>query len=281
MAHLSACGFADGAPWATVSLDLSAQLDEAGRGPDVYTTRLDYAVSDVRIDMAFESARFSQAAAGTASSAAAEAFDPAEPPAGYSLCHNGHCHADSGELVAYEDIISGTAAAGADAGYSVEGALTGTIALSTAPQPVAFACADGCELVESELTQLSIETSTVRIQAHISDLRTEGRQRLTDDGLDLDVTLPALVFEASLAEDVGNGVLPTIEISADLNVSVAVFDAVDWSDAEWAPLPGSLQIQANEALISALGAATVDHTTLSTAIQRTKLYQPTPNPNEF
>ena len=37
-------------------------------------------------------------------SAGAEVFDPTNPPPGYSLCHNGHCHHDSGELVDYEDI---------------------------------------------------------------------------------------------------------------------------------------------------------------------------------
>ncbi len=31
-------------------------------------------------------------------------FDPATPPPGYSLCHNGHCHHESGALVDYVDI---------------------------------------------------------------------------------------------------------------------------------------------------------------------------------
>jgi hypothetical protein len=33
-----------------------------------------------------------------------ESFDPASPPAGYSLCHGGHCHAANGALVSYEEI---------------------------------------------------------------------------------------------------------------------------------------------------------------------------------
>ena len=32
------------------------------------------------------------------------AFDPSNPPAGYSLCHAGHCHHESGRLVSYEEI---------------------------------------------------------------------------------------------------------------------------------------------------------------------------------
>ena len=32
-------------------------------------------------------------------------FDPAMPPPGYTLCHNGHCHNDAGELIDYDDIL--------------------------------------------------------------------------------------------------------------------------------------------------------------------------------
>lgn len=41
-------------------------------------------------------------------------FDPADPPEGYTLCHGGHCHSVSGELVSYEDVqqqLAGGAAA--------------------------------------------------------------------------------------------------------------------------------------------------------------------------
>ena len=31
-------------------------------------------------------------------------FDPAHPPAGFTLCHGGHCHAADGSLVSYEEI---------------------------------------------------------------------------------------------------------------------------------------------------------------------------------
>ena len=31
-------------------------------------------------------------------------FDPANPPPGYGLCHNGHCHRDDGALIDYADI---------------------------------------------------------------------------------------------------------------------------------------------------------------------------------
>jgi len=39
-------------------------------------------------------------------------FDEANPPPGYSDCHGGHCHADDGRLVAYEDIEAELASVG-------------------------------------------------------------------------------------------------------------------------------------------------------------------------
>jgi len=60
-------------------------------------------------------------------------FDPANPPPGYTLCHGGHCHAEDGSLVDYEDIEAELAGG--------EGAWT----------PVAaFAAGDGLDLVGGE-----------------------------------------------------------------------------------------------------------------------------------
>jgi hypothetical protein len=35
---------------------------------------------------------------------AAQSFDPANPPPGYTLCHGGHCHAADGRLVDYAEV---------------------------------------------------------------------------------------------------------------------------------------------------------------------------------
>ena len=98
----SSCAFDDGDPWARASFELSlgfepgaARLDDEGRlvTPGDWAIALETPIAhvdSVTLTMAGE--------AGTLS------FDPAEPPPGYSLCHNGHCHADDGRLVDYEDI---------------------------------------------------------------------------------------------------------------------------------------------------------------------------------
>lgn len=56
-------------------------------------------------------ALFGQGASAPAAATGAT-FDPANPPPGYSLCHNGHCHAASGALVDYEVIAAELAGGG-------------------------------------------------------------------------------------------------------------------------------------------------------------------------
>lgn len=93
---LSACAFTDGEPWgyveATVAVDAVAG-----------TQAIDIATQSTRLDVI----RFYTAA----SSGGVVDFDPANPPPGYTLCHGDHCHADSGELVSYDEIIAGGGAA--------------------------------------------------------------------------------------------------------------------------------------------------------------------------
>jgi hypothetical protein len=63
-------------------------------------TDLGYEVSVERARVRVESVQLQQVAEGGGGGS----FDPSNPPAGYSLCHSGHCHRDDGALVDYEDI---------------------------------------------------------------------------------------------------------------------------------------------------------------------------------
>lgn len=101
---LSACAFTDGEPWGYV--DTNVSVDEVAGTQDIsiasQSTRLDV----IRLYRA-------------GSSGGVVDFDPANPPPGYTLCHGDHCHADSGELVSYDEIIAG---GGAAAGPALAGA---------------------------------------------------------------------------------------------------------------------------------------------------------------
>lgn len=86
-------------------------------------------------------------------------FDPADPPEGYSLCHNGHCHKDDGTLPTYEQIeaeLAGdaaewtdelrTAAGDAESGGGSVGLLRSPTALPVATIGRALVDLDGLEV---------------------------------------------------------------------------------------------------------------------------------------
>ena len=97
---LSAC--ADpGLPWGWVEAEVQGSFDpDEGRLDDEgrLKTSGNYALALDTVEVTFDALTVVLAGAGTAD------FDPANPPEGYSLCHNGHCHSDAGALVDYEII---------------------------------------------------------------------------------------------------------------------------------------------------------------------------------
>jgi len=86
-------------------------------------------------------------------------FDPADPPEGYGLCHNGHCHKDDGTLPTYEQIeaeLAGdaatwtdelrTSAGDADSGGGAVGLLPGPVALPVSTISRALLTVDALEI---------------------------------------------------------------------------------------------------------------------------------------
>lgn len=93
-AGLVGCTFADGSPWGRVDGRMQARsLERTGASPE-----------DIEIDRAVLKAEVVAESVTTQSGGSGGSFDPSNPPSGYSLCHNGHCHSDEGELVPYEKV---------------------------------------------------------------------------------------------------------------------------------------------------------------------------------
>ncbi len=95
-ALLSGCTFAPGEGFstltgATVSGDLETDALLLDDGRSVVLDRADLVVDRVVVEE-------------LASSGGGGSFDPAAPPEGFSLCHNGHCHYEDGSLWSYEEI---------------------------------------------------------------------------------------------------------------------------------------------------------------------------------
>ena len=128
----AACTFEAGNWFATLSPSLSAAyLPRTDRnvGEEQNWQKLsnDYQVRIVRATLELGKIGLLSSTGGGDSGG----FDPARPPPGYTLCHNGHCHNVDGRLVPYAEIeaeLAGgrsgtglqpivTAAGGRDAGF--------------------------------------------------------------------------------------------------------------------------------------------------------------------
>lgn len=221
------CAFSDGDPWGEIRFAVTAGLDTSGRATDGgYQTSNDYLVEIESFEINFQDVSVTATTDGTAT------FDPADPPAGYSLCHNGHCHSDDGRLVDYEDIEVELAGASADGATTLQaigaaGRLTET--------PVALpldACSDDCSLTRGELGLASLRAAGASIRLHITDRRSGDRQRLPDAGTTIEVNSERLfVWSSQLSERIDGRADPIVEIDVSFQVPVTVFDGIDWLEA--------------------------------------------------
>lgn len=238
LAALAGCAFEDGQPWGEARIAIDAVFEVPAERLDgaAIRTNNDYLVQVESAELSTDAVfvRFA-AAGGTAS------FDPADPPEGYSLCHNGHCHHDDGRLVDYADIeieISG-------GGASVSTLVRQPIALTpnAAPVPLALdACgAEPCELPRGDLSSVEVQIRSARVAVEVRDRRTGDAARL--DGpravtIDID---EAFVVQAPLAGTVGRGEPVSRRIEGRLRLDASAFDNLDWqSDPSGATLRGAL-----------------------------------------
>jgi hypothetical protein len=97
------CTFHDGDHFLTLDGTVSASFGtadrDAGDGWQRTNTELEVKLEEFRV----EASTLELVTTG----GGALGFDPAHPPPGYTLCHGGHCHADDGSLVPYDEVEAG------------------------------------------------------------------------------------------------------------------------------------------------------------------------------
>jgi hypothetical protein len=222
------CAFSDGDPWGEVRFAVTAGLDASGRATDGgYRTSNDYLVQVESFEITFQDVSV------TATTVDASAFDPANPPAGYSLCHNGHCHSDDGRLVDYEDIEGELAGANANGATTLQAIGAAGSLTETAVALPLDACSDDCRLSRGELGLASLRAGGARIRVHVTDGRSGERQRLPDAGATIELNSEQLFEWSSLLSERINGRTdPVVEIDLRFQVPVTVFDGVDWLEPD-------------------------------------------------
>lgn len=221
------CAFTDGDPWGTAEWSVEARLDEAGRtSAEGLRTSDDFRVQLDTLSWSIVSAQLGYAAGGSV-----EGFDPADPPPGYSLCHNGHCHADSGELVDYEDIAAELAAASGQGGVTITQAIDTSLALETTTAALPLGdCSNDCRLQRGRIATATLQTGDLRVVATVTDAREGEDNRLGGEALAIDVLIPAtLALQSALDLELDGRKPPALRFEASLQLDAGLFDDTPWS----------------------------------------------------
>ncbi len=216
------CTFQDGQPWGLADFSVKTnEFDRAGREEGEYfKTALNYGIEIETLEVEIESVGLALSAEGTGISE----FDPANPPPGYSLCHNGHCHADSGELVDYEDIRRELSTAAGAAGI-IQLVDERASVLSDSTIDVSGACTQDCQLDRGSITNVSAIVTAVTLKGTVVDLTDAER---IDGERQIDLTWEiSTTFNHELEVAVGDDD-PGIALNTAFSLSPRTFDAVDF-----------------------------------------------------
>ncbi len=178
---------------------------------------------------------------GGAGAGGPTSFDPANPPPGYSNCHNGHCHRDDGALVDYEDIQAELDGGGRGSESTVASLhVDADLDLLTA-QTLTPACEPSCELGRTTISRYQWDVTSVRLEGAVRDSRAtprfagERRFRLalaSEGHAEEDRPLFVLRGSVDIPSDRENK--PRVKLAMRLDLEPTLFDALDWA----APTPG-------------------------------------------
>lgn len=242
------CAFEDGQPWGRAEMALNAAFAPPAerRTPDGDLETADsYALRLEAVEVAFDGVTVH-----VAGEDAPRGFDPARPPPGFSLCHNGHCHADDGRLVPYDQVAIEAGLGGGGGFRLTRPVAAGRLALGPDPTPVALGdCPDDCLLRRGVVRAVELRLIELHVRGRVFDLRP--RSRLPADGVAFEATVPLDVNLVATvdAEDgrVDEGEPIGVGLFASFALPAQLFDGVAWPDLlpaapsdEVVPLGGAL-----------------------------------------
>jgi hypothetical protein len=163
-------------------------------------------------------------------SAGSGGFNPASPPPGYSLCHNGHCHRDDGALIPYEQIIAETGGGG---GSSTVATLPVAEPLNLlAPEKRAVECTPDCALPEATVSQGRWGVDALLLEGTVRDGRATPRipgERRFRWELTRTGEAPVAVLSGAVDLPSDRSTPPRAKLDLNLVLTAALFDPVDWS----------------------------------------------------
>ncbi len=230
---LAGCAFDNGEPWGRAEVGLVLSFHpSAGRWTEEgrLKTSGDYAIELEALDLRVDALSLVLGPGGAAVSAG---FDPANPPEGYGLCHSGHCHADDGRLVPYEEIVAEMGlATGETTRLDVATASPGVFDVLAGEAVVAFGtCPDECRLEEGALARVEAGLTGVAVRGRVFDRRTGDNRRLPAEGVPFQGDLEGeVVLKAAASGEVGPGEPLGLRVAATLDLTDRLFDGIDFAE---------------------------------------------------
>ena len=222
---LAGCAADPGLPWGEVEATVEARLAVPSDRlrPQGLATAPGYVVQLTSLAVTTASVTFTVDPPGADS-----AFDPANPPEGFSLCHNGHCHAADGSLVDYDIVALSTGGAGRSTRmFSAEAQLQPPLSSGqAATAPLALGCADDlCRYDRGELSSVALRVAELRMAGRIFDAGSGGS--LPTDGAPFDLSV-ALDTDVTAAASIpfGPDHDPGVKLGIGLALPISLIDAV-------------------------------------------------------
>jgi hypothetical protein len=253
---LAGCAWGPGSSFAslekaTVAASLpieNGRRDEAGRLKTDNGYRLTVSEGQVRV---YVGALDLLGPATAAAAGTGAAFDPAHPPAGYTLCHSGHCHRTDGALVSYEDVQAQLAGGGAAAPQQVLGLTPYTqvlfVPVGGETSSDAFLCngAMSCMMPQGSVATSRLDVS--RLQAYGQAEAEPGLPALGAAPLrwELDLTTEALSYSAKTPATIDRTSPYALGLSGRLAMTDRLFDGIEWDRLAQAANGATVHLEAD------------------------------------
>lgn len=234
----------EGQPWGEVELAVglrfeppAARLDESGR----LKTANDFRVELEEVEVEAGPVELLAEVEGVG-------FDPSAPPPGYSLCHNGHCHADDGRLVPYEEIAAELAGgSGSESVVVAEGGLLELAGVGRVTRATACGEVSACIVADPVTVGLvRVEVPVLRLRGRVFEGRTSV-QRVPGGGLPFEVQVVSETVVATTgawrfgpSERLGLSGVALVEVPSSL------FDGVLWDTMDEAAIEAAIAQQWGE-----------------------------------
>lgn len=225
------CVAGPGEPFAVVSARVRAALDRpSGRdaGDGFQKLSNDYQVKFTTLRLDVRALELVDLGSG-----ATLAFDPSNPPEGYGLCHNGHCHRDDGALVDYA-VISAEVSGGG--GPSVVASFPLTALDVLAGEERSLDCGDACELRPGTVGQARLQLRGLSAEGLVRDGRTPAR--IPELPFRLEAALPqGSELSTATAIEVSRHESPRVSVGLDVGLGPRLLDGVPFDELPAYPLP--------------------------------------------